>query len=288
MIGFALVALSLTATGCGGCGVFGGPQMNAGEECCFEELAAGSGHNCAIDDGGELVCWGFDEAGGTNAPSGTFADVAAHRMEACALDGGGEIQCWGDTSGSAPDGPFSALDVGCAVDADGDIQCWDGTDEAELPQGQFQAVSGSCAIDTDDQLRCWGDGDAYPDGESVTAVVGGSSTGCAIGEGGAIQCWGDDTHGRTNPPEGNFTALTWGVFHACAVGEGGDIDCWGMENVDDEFIDVEFDQHLPDQYLDQDATFTDVAAGQNHTCALDTDGYIHCWGDNSEGAVSPP
>ncbi|MGH2667712.1 MAG: hypothetical protein ACRDH5_01075 [bacterium] len=33
-------------------------------------------------------------------------------------------------------------------------------------------------------------------------------------------------------------------------------------------------------------TFTQVSAGGSHTCALKTDGTLHCWGDNTVGQVS--
>jgi len=36
------------------------------------------------------------------------------------------------------------------------------------------------------------------------------------------------------------------------------------------------------------ATYTAVAAGLLHTCAIHRDGYLMCWGDNSWNQSSPP
>ena len=37
-----------------------------------------------------------------------------------------------------------------------------------------------------------------------------------------------------------------------------------------------------------EGTFTDLAVGGNHACALNTEGYVECWGDNTFGAATPP
>ena len=286
VIGIGFFGLLLS--GCGGCGPLGGPTMNVGEECCFEQIASGSANSCAIDDGGQISCWGFEGSGVTDVPSGNFDDIALQSMQACAIDDGGEIDCWGETEGSPPEGTFTALTVGCAIDADGAIECRDDTDESTLPEGEFTAISGGCAIETDGSLQCWGDGDGPPDLDDVQDVDGSAASGCAIDGSGTIECWGENYYGLSNPPDGSYSDLSISIYHACAVSDSRDIDCWGMEDIDDEPVDVEFEQHLPDEHLDSEASFSAVSAGQNHTCALDTDGYIHCWGDNSEGAVSPP
>ena len=38
----------------------------------------------------------------------------------------------------------------------------------------------------------------------------------------------------------------------------------------------------------EEERFTSISAGGRHTCGLQEDGIIVCWGDNSEGQSSPP
>lgn len=35
-------------------------------------------------------------------------------------------------------------------------------------------------------------------------------------------------------------------------------------------------------------TFQQVSAGTSHTCAVTTDRFVECWGDNGHGQASPP
>ena len=68
---------------------------------------------------------------------------------ACALDNKGEIHCFGDSDGfgqisNSPNGLHSYLDVGfdqaCAIDQQGSVTCWgrNNVGQTDTPTGTFQ------------------------------------------------------------------------------------------------------------------------------------------------------
>lgn len=73
------------------------------------DIAAGSGHTCAIRDGGQVLCWGKNDLGqlgnGTTTPSNVPVEVpglddavqvsVGLGEHACALRRSGELVCWG-------------------------------------------------------------------------------------------------------------------------------------------------------------------------------------------------
>ena len=48
----------------------------------FTAVSAGRWHSCALDDAGELTCWGGNDWGQSEAPEGSFA---ADQRRRCAL-----------------------------------------------------------------------------------------------------------------------------------------------------------------------------------------------------------
>ena len=56
--------------------------------------------------------------------------------------------------------------------------------------------------------------------------------------------------------------------------------CWGIQEAEGTTI--------PLAYPGPEGLFSQVSSGVNHACAIDTDGRIQCWGDNSFGQAYPP
>lgn len=136
-------------------------------------LDVGASYECAIDDGGQLLCWGYmgygmDEL--TSRSEAEYVDISIGLNHLCAVRRDGGLECWGGYNNSgeldAPAGDFVSVGVGnrfsCAIDTDGGLSCW-GEDEyglLEPPDGSFSEVSlGSghaCAIRDDGHIVCWG------------------------------------------------------------------------------------------------------------------------------------
>jgi hypothetical protein len=63
---------------------------------------AGARHGCGLDTAGAIVCWGANDAGQQEAPSGSFSQIssgptALHTCAIATVDGSdaGPVECWG-------------------------------------------------------------------------------------------------------------------------------------------------------------------------------------------------
>jgi alpha-tubulin suppressor-like RCC1 family protein len=89
---------------------------------------------------------------------------------------------------------------------------------------------------------------ALPD---VAAVTAGLSHTCALNTSGAVLCWGDNTYGQLGTGGRSLGAAN--PFPRTVNGLAGDVQ--------------------------------QIAAGDLHTCALTTDGWVLCWGSNAQGQL---
>lgn len=84
----------------------------------------------------------------------------------------------------------------------------------------------------------------------------------------------------------NASALAVGRWHACAL-TGDSVRCWG-DNSFGQLGDGSTEARknaVPVRGLEKGVR--EIAAGDQFTCALLTDGRVFCWGDNSLGAAGP-
>jgi alpha-tubulin suppressor-like RCC1 family protein len=248
------------------------------------------------------------EDGGADAMSG---DVGAPIVDAGDRGDDGGLE-----SSTAADGG-SARDAGNGVDVPASDA---GTEPAPGPQIQ-QIVAGerhTCALIQGDVL-CWGNdffgqiGDGpidQTDKLRPTAVIGlgevkaisaGAFHTCAIEVDGRVQCWGSDSSGQIGDGVdatdkyspvyvqglSDVAELSLGAAHSCAVTSGGVLRCWGSED------DGRLGTGPSDEGDTRDTPFTiaslsniqSVAAGGEHTCALNAEDRALCWGRDSYGQV---
>ena len=267
-------------------------------------LARGNEHQCVLFEGGTTACWGRNDwgqlgLGDTDArgdDSGELAglrgidlgtgrsvlQVAAGSQHTCALLDGGAIKCWGyngsgrlglgDTSyrGNEPDemgdflpevelgGPAVAVAAGgtgeqgtsCAVMADATLKCWGYNGDGRLGQGHGVSI-GADSADMGDNLP-----PIDLVGQVSQVEIGGDHI-CAVLTDGALKCWGDNEYGQ--------------------LGLGDD------NNRGDSSGDMGDD--LPAVDLGAGNRVSAVALGIYHTCALQEDGAVKCWGRNQYGQL---
>ena len=188
-------------------------------------ITTGSGHSCAIVNGG-AKCWG-DNGGGQigdasiNVPMRPFAAdvatlgsgvaaIAAGASHSCALTTAGGVKCWGDNSyRQVGDGSATAM-LRAPVDVSGLT-----SGVSAIAVGAFH----TCALTVTGGVKCWGSNvnGQIGDGSTtlrptpvdvaglaggVVAIAAGASHTCAILQGGSVKCWGDNSRGQLGEPSG--------------------------------------------------------------------------------------
>ncbi|MFN2298455.1 MAG: RCC1 domain-containing protein, partial [Anaerolineales bacterium] len=174
----------------------------------------------------------------------------------------------------------------------------------------------TCAITEAGALKCWGlnggkVGDDTTDDRhvptdvvglstlSVQAVSSGTTTVCALTPSGGVKCWGDNEFGgvgdgttddRLVPVDvvglsSGVTQIATGNGFACAL-VGGGVKCWGLNSggqLGDSTCSAQ--SETPVDVYGLTGGVTAIAAGDDHACAILSDGSIKCWGQNASGQL---
>ena len=151
-------------------------------------------------------------------------------------------------------------------------------------------------------LRGTGRGDPDPQ------ITAGFFFTCALSTTGAVYCWGFNADGElgnnstTNssvPVAVGASGVLAGVtvtqitadsgYNACALGSNGAAYCWG-KNSDGQFgNNTVTSSSVPVAVATSGVlagkTLTQVTAGNDLTCALDSTGLAYCWGDDTRGQL---
>ena len=155
-----------------------------------------------------------------------------------------------------------------AISAGGHTTC------GRVRANHCHGAQGRCSLKG--AVECWGSnqyGQGNPPAGVFLKVSVGRDAACGITIDGAIRCWGnEDSMIVTNPPHAfGFTKLSVGGNHACALWRG-KAACWGAN---------EYGEATPPP-----GPFDDIACGYSHTCAIQSNGLVHCWGHDGEKAAS--
>ena len=309
------------------------------------QISAGSIHTCGLTSSGGVLCWGYGPDGriGEGQSSSPFRPVAVVDENngplssivqvsvsgaSCALDAEGGVYCWGaGTHGRLGNGgtvnKYSAVAV---LAADGDSGLL--SDIVQI------SVNGdhACALTSRGGVVCWGKGDvgqlgngdvvdknhpvtvvtAEESSEPLVGIVqiasGGEHT-CALTQLGGVLCWGNGSNGRlgNGVPDnkshpvavvdgdgnslGNIVQISSGGSHTCALDREGNIFCWGRGSEGQLGNDASSDQDHPVAVVDAEGStnplsnIVQISLGSSHTCALNREGRLACWGLGSTGQL---
>lgn len=296
----------------------GDGETEAAEACDDGNTAAGDGcsptcawevvqiashafaqHTCARTADGRIKCWGDNGNGALGLEDtedrGDAADEMGHALPYVDLGRGA-----------------AAVDVAvayrrtCALLDDGTIRCWGRNGQGQLGLGDTDARG-----DEADEM-----GERLPSvdlGTGALDVAAGEMHTCALLDNGSVACWGHGDFlgiGGSGPlgdePNEMGEALpavdlggdaiidvAAGEYHTCARLEDGKLACWGHNGQGQLGLgDTNTRGDAPGEMgaalaavdLGSHATL-DVALGTSHTCALQANGRIKCWGTNISGQL---
>lgn len=232
-----------------------------------------------------------------------FVQIAVAPTHACAVGAGGGVWCWGE-------GRFGQLGHGRFSDSATPVPV------VALPERAIGVSVGggtSCATLESGALYCWGAG---PEGQlglpaaqpasalptripglgPVMAVAVGMYHVCASERDGGLSCWGDLRHGddgdvyleshRLPQPIEDapvLATLSAGDNHTCGTTVAGELWCWGGSDsgalgmAGGHPMQVAATPHK----MAMDAPVRAFATGTGHSCALDTQGDVWCWGQGA-------
>jgi hypothetical protein len=201
----------------------------------------------------------------------------------CYVDSGGHVWCWGANSyGQLGNGSStstsSAVPVEVVTDVVGPVYL------SNITSVYVDGTDGdiACAIDTNTNVWCWGYG-------SYGALGNGATN---QNENVATQVW---TNSSQETQFSGAVSLAVADDHICALVPGPDADagsgdelwCWGYNGygqIGTGSTSTNY-YYYPTQVSNLFSTVTQVAVGDNLTCAVTTDTSVWCWGNDSDGVV---
>ncbi|MDQ8045098.1 MAG: hypothetical protein AAGC46_05355 [Solirubrobacteraceae bacterium] len=150
--------------------------------------------------------------------------------------------------------------------------------------------------------------DAATRAAAAKLASGGLGT-CAIDPAQTVQCWGDDHFGQllngddtavgANPGEGplpifldrgvQVSSVAYSAQHVCALSTTGGVWCWGND-IYGQLGDAARGNGVGDDPGERAVKVaippaTQVAVGDDFSCAVLTDGSVDCWGRNANGQL---
>ncbi len=230
------------------------------------DIARGYNHSCLLSVSGTICCIGSNFSGKSFVSKST-----------------GTVALWRNTGVNA-----KSISVGgdhtCLVFQDRDAACVGQASSGQLGTGtttdQFApTVRVATAL-------------------KFTAISAGAFHTCGLVASSAY-CWGDGSLGKLGV--GNtadyslpqlvgsglrFASISAGSRHTCAIAEGdGALYCWGSNSSGRLGDGTTTTRLTPQRLTALDVRFTQVSAGDDHTCAVDDQNRAWCFGANSGGKL---
>lgn len=245
----------------------------------------GANHGCVIRGDGKIFCWGnngdgelgFDPTSTTTQASLANSGAIATNTYPLMVTAGGHHSCVLDTSGVA--------------------KCWGLNATGQLGNGSTTSTHLPVTFDVDD--------------EHVRAISAGDQFTCALLTNGSVWCAGYNGNGQlgignTDNQSGpvpvrldestflsNVTQVVAGGSHACALVAGfaatdagaaqlgGRVFCWGLAYANGTSSQSNYAVEVANLIdpMNPHLVARAIAAGNNQSCAVMSDGSARCWGN---------
>ena len=279
-------------------------------------VSAARRHSCGVAQG-TLMCWGGNGRGELGLGDGdgrssvtplnddVWLNVVAGEETSCALRSDRTLWCWGaNTQGELGTGSMTPMTVPVMLG------------DAGWRQGAIVFFH-SCWIRTDSTLWCWGENDEaqlgqgnrnddYPSPTQVgvaadwLTIATGQGHTCGIREPGTLWCWGRNTESELGMDSGAPTQIRtptqtgsaddWidiaaGQQHTCGIRSPGTLWCWGRDTQSQLGLDSNSSPVVVPTRVGNRSNWAQVAVNTFHTCGVQTDGTLWCWGRGREGQL---
>ncbi len=291
----------------------------------FSAIAAGQQNACGLQSTGDLYCWGKNDLGELGVgsaqlpssgapvkfPTAQFFQVSIGGSTLCGIRRpDGSPVCWGNNnSGQLGRGPGAPTnDTAAVAPLLPAGQSWLGV----LVGGGYSGTS--CAWTTSQRIWCWGYSGApgpvltsrnqystyapigLPTGTLFSRIAVGSYAGCGVTQAGGLSCWGEiPTGGPAHPPQdvglpNAIRQVTAGYNHFCVLSALADSAayCFGDNSYGQAGTDTvtvaNFTVATPTA-VRGGHKWRSIAAGIYHTCGVDNQGAVWCWGYNYYGQL---
>lgn len=214
--------------------------------------------------GATVACWGKTPGNATASPTlqdvaiSNVASIATGAYHACALKEDGSVWCWG-SNGAGQLGTPSI--EGSVVP----LQVSGITEAIAITAGEAH----SCALLADHTVRCWGANAAGQLGNGLTT---------------------QDPSPTPTPVKGlwDVVQLATGQAHSCARLKNKTVKYWGPNTRGQ--LGTGSTTFLPTPQVASvldGVSIQDLSLGDNISCAIRSDGFMVCWGNNDHGQIAP-
>ncbi|MGB1017115.1 MAG: RCC1 domain-containing protein, partial [Nannocystaceae bacterium] len=260
-------------------------------------LAAGGQHTCALLDSGMIRCWGDSESGqlgqgglmdlGDDEPASTItpfdidpdADVtmlAAGDQHSCALLDNGAVHCWGrNTSGQLGLGNTDAvLDPTMTVS----VKLIGSMAEQITAGTEYTCAKVQAEMGNESHVQCWGFGDSGRLGYGNSLNIGDDEQVIAAGlvsVGEQIASISVNDAHTCVVLANSENGLCWGSGNSGRLGHGNELSI-GESETPDQVGAIELPGATP---------VVSVVAGGRHSCAIQQNGAVVCWGSAEFGQL---
>lgn len=234
----------------------------------WKYIASGDQHTCVASTN-EIKCWGNNEYGILDIPrkfNGITQLVSTWSSAVCAKDNQG-WECWGACK-------FGICDI---------------PKEHKKSEKISSGAAHVCSLHNGNVV-CWGSNKyertSVPVGlKNVIDVAVSDRYSCAVTWKGAVKCWGSNKDNQILAAEAleNVSSIYLGSRHACAFDQVKKLSC--SQVVKEKIGEFpNFGQSLVPENIE----FKYVATGRLHTCGVNKNNEIKCWGEDHKGQSTPP
>ena len=289
----------------------------------FRNLSTGGLYTCGVTSARRAYCWGSNSFGqlgdGTTSNRNTpvavlggrrFRQVSAGFGHTCGVATDSLAYCWGsNSSGQLGDGTTSNRNTPVPV--------YGGRHFRQVSAGDYH----TCGITIANVTLCWGDNANGQLGDSTKVArrlrpsrvaggrqflqldAGGAHT-CAVTTSDRAYCWGLGNFGQLGTGQTSssfwpravagslsFRRVTAGSRHTCGETTGNRAYCWGL-NGDGQLGKDTGSETCTDApcstrpvAVSGGLYFSQVSAGEWHTCGRTASAVAYCWGDDLGGEV---